>query len=298
MDKRDFLLTAKQFKSIKSGNGIQLSHAQLTNPSKVHRHPVSVNMYPEGLRKLNTSLSKSKGFRMLPDRHFTNEYNEYQGEDDVFEGGDIFKDMKKGFKKAGKTISKTATKTYKDVNKLALKNDVGGVIEDIKAGIGKENTTLILQGALMAAGVEPNSAGVLASSASGAVYSTDFGKQLKGQGKTVLMGTLKGGASEIAKQNDIDFKFDTSSSGGKKFNLKDTIKDNLISSANERAADMKSGGNLFDAKKMSAIVAKTKSQIAKGGSFTGNGFLDTKKLSNSVIKSKIQIGKHGGSFRE
>lgn len=307
MDKRDFLVTAKQMKAIKSGNGIQLSHAQLTNPSKVHRHPISVNMYPEGLKKLNQSMAKNKGFRMMPDKHFTNEYSEYSGgDDDVFEGG--FLGIGKAFKKAGKTISKSAKSTGKAIsksakstgkaiNKIALKSDIGGVVEDLKNQIGEENVTLLMSASLMSAGIPPEQAQIMAASGAGAVYSVDFGKQLKGQGKSALTGAAKAGANEFAKQNDIEFNFDTAPSDGKKFDIKKSITDTLVSSANEKAGKMKSGNGLFDQKKLSAIVAKTKKQIANGGSFQGSGFLDHRKLSSAVTKAQKQIVKAGGSFR-
>jgi len=124
-------------------------------------------------------------------------------------GGSVLSKMKSGFKKAGTDISKATKKTvdyvkndagtdiksaYGEVNQFALKNDVGGKIQMVKNAIPPQVTQMLMQDALIAGGVDPVSAGVMAGSATGAVYSVDFSKSLKGQGDNALHGAIQGGA--------------------------------------------------------------------------------------------------------
>ena len=125
-------------------------------------------------------------------------------------GGSILGKIKDSFKKAGKDLKKGAKatgdflkndvapdvqKAYGTVNQYALKNDWGGKIQMVKNAIPQQVTTLILTDALMAAGVDPVASGAMAGSATGALYSVDFSRSLKGQGKNAEQGALQGGLS-------------------------------------------------------------------------------------------------------
>ena len=171
-------------------------------------------------------------------------------------GGSILGKMKDTFKKAGKTINKAGKDsidyikhdagndikdTYGEVNQYALKNDFGGKIQMIKNAIPPAVTQMVLQDALMAAGVPSVAAGSMAGSATGAVYSVDFSRSLKGQGQAALKGAMKGavnGGQSAIKQN-------SKNKTGEGFN-----------------------NNTIDENKMKRTIARIQKQ---GGSFNGSG---------------------------
>lgn len=299
MENHSFLLTAKQKKAVQAGNGVQLSYVQMTDPSKVHRHPVDFQMYPLGVVKVKQAISQKKGVRLVPDQHFSNEYNEYAN-DDVFEGGDIFKEIGSSFKSSANSVKKSANnlgksiqKEYKSLNKAALKADVGGVIEQIKKGIGQKNTQLLIQSSLLATGMDPESASIMAGASAGSIYNVDFSTSLKGQGDEALVGSIQGGI-----QGALSTKTPTTATttAGKGFFSQNKMTKPVRKSKAQLGGSFT--GNGFDQKKMEDAVRKSKAQIANGGSFTGNGFYSKTKLDSAVRKSKAQIAKEGGSFRD
>lgn len=304
MENHSFLLTAKQKKSVQAGNGVQLSFVQMTDPSKVHRHPVEFQMYPLGVVKVKQAISQKKGVRLVPDQHFTNEYSEYSN-DDIFEGGDLFKEIGSAFKSSANSVKKTAnnlgksiSKEYKSLNKAALKADVGGVIEQIKQGIGKNNTQLLLQGALLATGMDETSASVMAGSATGAIYNVDFGESLKGQGDEALVGGIQGGVQSALSTKKPATATATTGKGFFRQNKMTTPVRKSKAQLGGSFTGNGLGNGFFDQKKMEDAVRKSKAQIASGGSFTGNGLYSKTKLDSAVRKSKAQIAKEGGSFRD
>lgn len=92
-----------------------------------------------------------------------------------------------------KVGSKQLTKMSKDVKMYALKNDFGGKIEAIKKVIPQSVVEASMSTALIAAGVSPDEANILAGASVGAAYNVDFGEDLDGQGNDAVQGGVQGG---------------------------------------------------------------------------------------------------------
>lgn len=162
------LLSRKQINSLNNNKGIQLSHRQLIEPNQ--KETYGRGLLTHHASRIEKAIQKRTGVRLSRD-HFDN--GEYQGEG-------FFDDVKKA---------------AKSVNKMALKADVGGIIENSK----KYVTPILKQSieeALIAGGADPVYAASVAGSAAGAVNKVDFSKSLKGQKTKALTGAVQGGVKD------------------------------------------------------------------------------------------------------
>ena len=226
-------LQPKQYRSFMKGGSIQLSKAQLSDdyePAKKY-HNTTIQLNQQGMKKLLKAKRLGKGFRVSNMMH---------------SGGGIFDSVSNAFKSVGNTVKKTANKTVnslsndasktvnaiaktanttgdlvvegvnvagdvikenaKKLNRMALKYDLGGYVEQVKDVVPQSALTAILTTALISACVATGqvelipAAGVLATSATTAFYTADFSRSLKGQGEDVGKAALLSGVKKGVEQ--------------------------------------------------------------------------------------------------
>jgi hypothetical protein len=283
-----------QLRKYKKGQAFQLSKDQLQGKAKKGKQH-QIDLDESHTKKLQSAARRGKGYRV--------------------KGGNIFNDVSKGVNKAVKTVSdtvsgasKSATKkvkglskaiksvgdyvqndavdditdTYGEVNQFALKNDIGGKVEMAKKVVPKSAASAAIRGALVAAGMDDDAASIMADSAVGAVYSVDFGKSLKGQGKKAATGAATGAVTSALK------------SGSSK-------------SKSTEGSDLKKSGAPKGVNHMAQDYSKQPMMISLGGAVASSNAMrkSTQSIArprSKAAKAKAQItpdyNTAGGSFKQ
>ena len=211
-------LQPKQYRTFMKGGSIQLSRLQLSDdyePTK-RAYPTTINLNEDGSKKYMKSKRLLKGVRVTNMMHTGGSFFGSIG--NSFK--DLGNDIKKSANNTGRQISRSAKNTGKvlesglneagkqivkganEVDRWAKKEDIGGYVESVKKVVPKSALTTILTAALVAgatASMQPELiplAPVLATSASTAFYTTDFSKNLNGQGQKVGQAALLAGAQK------------------------------------------------------------------------------------------------------
>jgi hypothetical protein len=186
----DLTINASQLRKYKKGMPFQMTHSQLMGNHTKGGKLYSINVPPS--KAISNAIRTSKGIRLNAQTHGGSIISTFKS---------IGNNIEKGAKQAGKEIVKTAN----DVDKWAKKNDIGGLVEQVKKQVPQGTMTIILTSAISAAAVASGNpvliaaAPVLAASASTAFYKADFSKSLDGQGEKVGMAALTTAAKESGK---------------------------------------------------------------------------------------------------
>jgi hypothetical protein len=169
-------LTNAQLKKVQKGDDFKLTKKQLDGEQKN-----ATNVYEfDGISdRVMKKLKSSK-------TGVTIKRNEYRG-------SGLFSSISKSVSKAANSVADTTKDVGSTINKVALKSDLGGIVESAQNIIPESATREAVVLALMAGGMDENQANIAAGTAVGAFYYVDFSKSLKGQGKKALSGGVKGG---------------------------------------------------------------------------------------------------------
>jgi hypothetical protein len=261
----DLTINASQLRKYKTGKPFQMSHNQLmghhTSGGKLFQIQV-----PQS-KAISNAIRTSKGIRFNGQTHGGSIISTFKS---------IGNNIEKGAKQAGNEIVKTANQ----VDKWAKKNDIGGLVEQIKGKVPQSTMTIILTSAISAAAVASGNpvliaaAPVLAASASTAFYKADFSKNLNGQGEAVGMAALTTAAKEAPKAKA---SYDKAQSKGEGFS-------NIVHSQAKKlprsTASIVRNSILMDANQSThggSFMTTGGSFQPTGGSFkpTGSGFMPT-----------------------
>ena len=187
----DLTVNASQLRKYKKGMPFQMSHAQLMGKHSTTGGKLFQIQVPQS-KAISNAIRTSKGIRLNAQTHGGSIASAFKS---------VGNQISKGAKQAGKEIVSVAN----DVDKWAKKNDIGGLVEQIKGKVPQSTMTIILTIAISAAAVASGNpvliaaAPVLAASASTAFYKADFSKNLNGQGEAVGMAALTTAAKEAPK---------------------------------------------------------------------------------------------------
>lgn len=183
-------LTAKQKSNFMKGLPIQISQKQMMGGAINAKHQMRINLNDNGKKKVQKAMRQQKGFRLQPSEHQGGSLlgklgkaagktalkvasNEKVQDFVIDQGVNLLNQYMtgKGFLKSVKNTAKKAGKTIK---KAAYDVNLGKNVEMIKDSIPESVISTTIQGALLAGGVPPGEAEIMASGATAGLYGYSF----------------------------------------------------------------------------------------------------------------------------
>jgi hypothetical protein len=198
-----------------------MSKKQLKGDDSRAKHVVDADIDETTLKKMKAA---KRGVKLCGGSFSAGSFKGGSFQGGSFKGGDVFSDISKGVNKASKamsdgitgatkSLSSKAKSASKSVSKLAssgvkaaLKSDIGGKVESIKQVIPESTTKSAVKLALLATGMDEDSADLAAGASVGALYNTDFSKPplAEDMATGAIKGGMKSSASSSSSSKTVD----------------------------------------------------------------------------------------------